>query len=85
MARATLEDISGGDAVENAAIVRQVLSGKISPCRDVVLLNSAAALVAAGRVDHLADGIPAAAHAIDSGAAAAKLAELVSFTTTEGM
>ena len=85
LARATLEDISGGDAAENAAIVREVLSGKKSARRDVVLLNCAAALVAAGRADHLRDGIPAAAHAFDSGAAAAKLAELVRFTTTDGI
>jgi anthranilate phosphoribosyltransferase len=78
--RATLEDISGGDAAENAAIVREVLSGKKSPRRDVVVLNSAAALVAAGRVDHLADGIPPAAKSIDSGAAAAKLEALARFT-----
>src|ERR1700683_1238514 len=80
MKRATLADISGGDAAENAAIVREVLSGKKSPRRDVVVLNSAAALVAAGRADHLADGIPLAAQSIDSGAAAAKLAALASFT-----
>jgi anthranilate phosphoribosyltransferase len=80
MKRATLADISGGDAAENAAIVREVLSGKKSPRRDVVLLNSAAALVAAGRVDHLADGVPLAAQSIDSGEAAGKLAALVSFT-----
>ncbi|MGA8201247.1 MAG: anthranilate phosphoribosyltransferase, partial [Candidatus Sulfotelmatobacter sp.] len=85
LARATLQDISGGDAEENAAIIREVLSGKKSARRDVVLLNCAAALVAAGRVDHLRDGIPAAARAIDSGAAAAKLAELVRFTAIEGM
>jgi anthranilate phosphoribosyltransferase len=81
MKRGTLADIAGGDAAENAAIVREVLSGKISPRRDVVLLNSAAALVAAGRVDHLADGIPIARQSIDSGAAAVKLAALASFTT----
>src|SRR6202161_4733435 len=80
MKRSTLADISGGDAAENAAIVREVLSGKKSPRRDVVVLNSAAALVAAGRADHLADGIPLAAQSIDSGAAAAKLAALASFT-----
>jgi anthranilate phosphoribosyltransferase len=85
MKRATLADISGGDAAENANIIREVLSGKKSPRRYVVLLNSAAALVAAGRADHLAEGIPLAARSIDSGAAAAKLAELVRFTTTEGM
>jgi anthranilate phosphoribosyltransferase len=82
MSRATLEDISGGDATDNAAIVRDVLSGKKSPRRDVVLLNSAAALVAAGRVDHMADGLPLAAHSIDSGMAAAKLAALANFTNS---
>ena len=83
MKRATLADIAGGDASENAAIVREVLSGKKSPRRDVVLLNSAAALVAAGRADHLSDGVPLAAQAIDSGAAAAKLAALAAFTTKQ--
>jgi anthranilate phosphoribosyltransferase len=83
MTRATLQDISGGDASENATIVRGILAGKKFPRRDVVLLNSAAALVAAGRVDRLADGIPLAAHSIDSGAAAGKLARLVSFTTRQ--
>jgi anthranilate phosphoribosyltransferase len=80
MKRAALADISGGDAAENAAIIREVLNGKKSPRRDVVLLNCAAALVAAGRVDHLADGIPLAEKSIDTGAAAEKLAALASFT-----
>ena len=83
MKRSTLADISGGDAAENAAIVREVLMGKKSPRRDVVLLNSAAALVASGRVDHLAEGIPLAADSIDSGAANAKLDELANFTKKE--
>jgi anthranilate phosphoribosyltransferase len=83
MKRATLEDISGGDATENAAIVREVLSGKKSPRRDVVVLNSAAALVAAGRVDHLADGIPLATHSIDSGAALGKLEALARYTRSD--
>jgi anthranilate phosphoribosyltransferase len=81
MKRAALADISGGDAAENAAIIRDVLSGGKSPRRDVVLLNSAAALVAAGCVDHLSHGIPLAAQSIDSGAAAAKLAALAAFTS----
>jgi anthranilate phosphoribosyltransferase len=85
MKRAALEDISGGDAAENAVIVREVLSGKKSPRRDVVLLNSAAALVAAGRADHLAEEMPLAARSIDSGAAAAKLASLASFTTKQAV
>lgn len=82
MSRATLEDISGGDAKENAIIIREVLSGKKSPRRDVVLLNSAAALVAAGRVDHMADGFPLATESIDSGAAAAKLDALANSTNS---
>jgi anthranilate phosphoribosyltransferase len=81
MKTATLADIAGGDVTENAVIIRDVLSGKESARRDVVVLNSAAALVAAGRVDHLAEAIPLAAQSIDSGAAAAKLSALAHFTT----
>jgi anthranilate phosphoribosyltransferase len=81
MDRATLADISGGDAAANATIIREILTGKKSPRRDVVLLNAAAALVAAARVDHLADGIPFARKSIDTGAAAGKLEQLVHFTS----
>ncbi|MGA8764652.1 MAG: anthranilate phosphoribosyltransferase [Candidatus Sulfotelmatobacter sp.] len=80
MKRSSLGDIAGGDAAENAAIIRAVLVGKKSAHRDVVVLNSAAAFVAAGRADHLAEAIPAAEKSIDSGAAAAKLDALVRFT-----
>src|ERR1700721_813478 len=82
MKRATLADISGGDATENAAIIRAVLEARKSPHRDVVLLNSAAALVAAGRADHVAEAIPLAARSIDSGEAASKLGALVEFTSS---
>jgi anthranilate phosphoribosyltransferase len=82
MTRATLADISGGDAEENAAIIREILAGKKSPRRDVVLLNSAAALVAAGRAELLAKAIPVAAQSIDSGSAAAKLGALARFTAS---
>ena len=81
MKRAVLEDIAGGDAVENAAIIRAVLGGEKSPRRDVVLLNAAAALVAAGRTDHIVDAITQAASSIDSGAAAAKLEALARFSS----
>ena len=57
MKRATLADISGGDATANAAIIRQILGGEKSPRRDVVLLNAAAAIVVAGKKDHLADAL----------------------------
>jgi anthranilate phosphoribosyltransferase len=77
--RATLADIAGGDATENAAIIRALLDGKKSAHRDVVLLNSAAALVAARKADHFADAVPIAARSIDSGAAARKLSGLVRF------
>jgi anthranilate phosphoribosyltransferase len=80
MKRAPLSEISGGNVEENATIIREVLNGKKSARRDVVLLNSAAALVAAGRADHLAGAIKLAAESIDSGAAAAKLHALSSFT-----
>jgi len=80
--RASLEEISGGDAAENAAIIRAVLAGEKSPRRDVVLLNAAAALVAAGRAEHIAGGIPIAAKSIDSGAAAGKLEALVRFSSS---
>jgi anthranilate phosphoribosyltransferase len=80
--RASLQDIAGGDAAENAEIIREVLRGEKSPRRDVVILNSAAALVAAGRAEHIAEAIPLAAKSIDSGAAAAKLDALVRFAST---
>ena len=78
--RAPIEAISGGDAAGNAAIIREVLGGKKSARRDVVLLNAAAALVAGGRADHLGEAIAMAARSIDSGSATAKLEALVSFT-----
>jgi anthranilate phosphoribosyltransferase len=78
--RAPLEAIIGGDAVENAAVVRKLLSGENSPRRDVVLMNAAAALVAAGKADLLTDAMPLAARSIDSGAALNKLNALVNFT-----
>jgi len=81
--RASLEDISGGDAVRNAALIREVLEGKRSARRDVVVLNAAAALVAAGRADHLGEGVPLAVKAIDSGAALGKLEALVAFTKSK--
>jgi anthranilate phosphoribosyltransferase len=79
--RATLDDISGGDATLNANLIREVLDGKKSARRDVVLLNAAAALVAAGRADHLRDAVPLAANAIDSRAAATKLEALIEFSS----
>jgi anthranilate phosphoribosyltransferase len=81
MSRAPLEEIVGGsDAAENAAMVRSVLSGEKSAKRDVVLMNSAAAIVAAGKSSHLPEAASIAAKSIDSGAAIKKLEALVQFT-----
>ena len=80
LSRAPLEAITGGDAAENAAIVQKVLSGEKSPRRDVVLMNAAAALVAAGKADLMNEAVPFAARSIDSGAALSKLDALVHFT-----
>jgi len=59
----------GGTAAENAALIEAVLGGSAGPRRDVVLLNAAAAFMAAGRVPGLAEGVALAAETIDSGAA----------------
>ncbi|MEI7814600.1 MAG: anthranilate phosphoribosyltransferase [Coriobacteriia bacterium] len=73
IARGTLADIAGGDAAENAAIVRAVLGGEIGPRRDVVVMNAAAALLAAGKAADLAEGVTLARESIDSGRALAAL------------
>lgn len=78
--RAPIEEIAGGDATANAAIIREILNGKKSAHRDVVLLNAAAALVAAGTTDHLAQALAIGAESIDTGAAGTRLAALVRFT-----
>jgi anthranilate phosphoribosyltransferase len=80
MNTAPLTSLSGGTASENAALVRAVLGGEKSSRRDVVLMNAAAALVAAGKAEHLNSAVPIAERSIDSGAAAAKLEALVRFT-----
>ncbi len=74
------EDLRGGDAAENAAIVRAVLGGEEGPRRDVVRLNAAAALWIADAAPSIEAGLAQAAESIDSGAARAKLDALVSAT-----
>jgi anthranilate phosphoribosyltransferase len=65
--------VKGGSPDDNAAALRTVLDGQRGPLRDIVLLNSAAALLAADIVAGLAEGVTVAAAAIDSGAAARAL------------
>lgn len=78
--RAKHYELKGGSARENAAMLRDVLRGKNGPRRDVVLLNAAAALVAADRVNNLKEGIELAAQSIDGGEAHRKLKRLVEFS-----
>ena len=78
--RCLLSDLQGGDAEENAAIVRDVLAGAEGPKRDVVLLNAAYALIAAGIVESVDAGLQKAGNMIDEGLAKAKLEGLVNLT-----
>ena len=81
---ATLQDLKGGDAEENARALGAILSGEGGPLRDVVLYGSAAALIVAGRAESLKQGVDMAAQAIDSGDAKAKLDHLIAITTQGG-
>jgi len=78
--RARLEDIRGGEPQDNAAAMRNLLGGAGGPLRDVVLLNSGAALLIAGRVTTVEAGIELAAEALDSGAARIVLEDLIART-----
>jgi anthranilate phosphoribosyltransferase len=75
--RATLDDLRGGDPVDNARAMTELFEGATGAYRDIVLLNSAAALFVADRVDTLDTGIALARAAIDSGKAKDTLARLV--------
>lgn len=78
---ANIRELLGDDAPTNAAILRGVLSGEIKDAkRDVVLLNAAAALIAADQVDNIGDGISRAAEIVDSGAALQKLDGLIAYS-----
>ncbi|ADY57142.1 anthranilate phosphoribosyltransferase [Syntrophobotulus glycolicus DSM 8271] len=72
----TLDDVRGGDALENAGIIKDILSGKLhGPKRDIVLLNAGAALYTAEKTGTIGEGIALAAAVIDHGAASLKLEE----------
>lgn len=81
--RATLNDLRGGTPEENAQIMQDILAGRIEGHRrNVVLLNAAAALVAGGAADDIADGIHSASDTIDSGTAHETLERFVAFTNS---
>lgn len=80
--RAALDGLKVNDAAQSLALIRDVLAGQPGPARDIVLLNAGAAIYVAGLAGTFAAGIDKAREAIDSGAAAEKLRQLVSFTTS---
>jgi anthranilate phosphoribosyltransferase len=82
--KASKAALAGGDAASSAAIVRDVLAGERGPARDIVLLNTAAALFIAGRAASIAEGLALAAEAIDSGRARAVLDALVRVSNAPG-
>lgn len=78
LARRSLEEVRGGDGKENAQITKDILQGKEQGAkRDIVLLNAGATLYIGGVAESIAAGVKLAAEAIDSGAAYAKLLELI--------
>jgi anthranilate phosphoribosyltransferase len=80
VARAPLEAIRGGTPAENAALIGRILEGEAGPARDIVVINAAAALVAAGVAANFREAAGLASFVISSGAASEKLASLVAFT-----
>lgn len=78
--RVTLAELKGGDSAHNAKALKELLAGAPGPYRDIVLLNTAAALVVAGRAETLAAGVGLAEEAIGSGRAAAALDKLVAIS-----
>ena len=82
MELASKEDLVGGDASENAEITLSILKGEKGPRRNAVLLNSAAGLYVAGKVESLRDGVDLAAEMIDSGKALEQLEKFIEFTNS---
>ena len=73
-------DLRGGKPYENAQTIRAIFAGEHGPKREAVLLNAAGAIAAGGHAEDLADGYRTAAEAVDSGAAASRLEELIRFS-----
>lgn len=81
IARSSIEDVRGGDAQENLAIMRRMLAGEKGPVRDIVMFNAASAMFVSGLVSDLADGLDRAAASIDSGAAGEVLEKVARIST----
>lgn len=83
--RAPLDALHGGNPQENAALIRRLFEDEAGPCREVVVLNAAAALVVTGIAGDFREAAILAARAISSGAAREKLQQLIAFTTTNSL
>ena len=83
LSRAPVEEIKGGDCEYNAAALLGVLNGEKNAYRDIVLLNTAAALIVGGKASDLKDGVKIAADVIDSGKAKQKLDEWIELSNEE--
>jgi anthranilate phosphoribosyltransferase len=77
-----VDALPGGDPATNARLAHELFQGATGPVRDVVVLNAGAGLVVAGRVDTLADGVAAAAQALDDGRAKVALDTLATVSTS---
>jgi hypothetical protein len=84
LTRCRMADLRGGDASENAVIVKAVLAGEKGPKRDIVLVNAAFGLVAAGKAAAPEEGLRMAAESIDSGRAMEQLQKLIKMTNESG-
>ena len=83
LSQASPDDLLGGEARENADAILDVLSGGAGAFRDIVLLNTGAALIVAGKAENIREGAEMAARAIDSGAAKTALDKLVATSNSQ--
>jgi len=82
--RASADAVRGGSPVENAAILESIFAGEFGPRRDIVVINAAAALVAAGVAENFLEGADLAGRMLSSGAASDKLSQFRKFTNGLG-
>jgi anthranilate phosphoribosyltransferase len=83
VARCAPEDLRGGSAADNAQKIREVFEGANGGRRSAILLNAAGAIAAGGHATDLKDGLGHAIEALDSGAAATRLEQLIAFSRAE--
>jgi anthranilate phosphoribosyltransferase len=85
VARCDPGELRGGSPAENAAAIRAVFAGENGGRRSAILLNAAGAIAAGGHAEDLREGLELASNAVDSGAAASRLDELIAFTQAEAV